>query len=523
MIYKDSIVSRDAPPNTLWPDELPTVKETRSKCVISFVCLMLCGIIVVIVVILGRKPGEVPVDRSQPKGDTPAEDDLFESCNLDDLLFKCTAGTQSLSKSVPTCLAETFFKYQTSWVHDIDPDFDATNMDACETANKALMVVALYAQRRVVSEIDLKNIYGLASYFFLLNGENWPISFSWLSEKPVREWSGVEVNDLGEVVAINLRQLDIYGILPTLPALGTLKSLDLSLNMIQGNLPMNLGMLEVLHLENNMFNGTLPEIWTNSTHLRRIRVGFNLLTGTLPTSFGTMTKLEELSIPANEISGTIPSEIGGCYSLQELDVRHNVFEGLIPSEIGGIERLKYLDLGANSFAEGTFPEEILNLTNVVNLGLSACSLVGTLSSALGNLVNLSYVEFDMNKLHGWLPSELGLLSNVIHMDFSLNQLSGTLPSELGRLLNAEMLDFSGNLLNGTLPTDFGNLVKLDAFLFSGNGFVGYIPDEICGLWESGRMQVLGDVFDATSCDRDTFGGAICPYPECCPRCPGFVP
>ncbi|KAI2504236.1 hypothetical protein MHU86_10163 [Fragilaria crotonensis] len=130
---------------------------------------MLCGIIVVIVVILGRKPGKFQLIAPNQRR-YPAEDDLFESCNLDDLLFKCTAGTQSLSKSVPTCLAETFFKYQTSWVHDIDPDFDATNMDACETANKALMVVALYAQRRVVSEIDLKNIYGLASYFFLLNG-----------------------------------------------------------------------------------------------------------------------------------------------------------------------------------------------------------------------------------------------------------------------------------------------------------------------------------------------------------------
>ena len=522
MINNDSIVPRDAPPNILLPDELPKVRETRSKWDIPFVCLMLLGIIVAIGVILGRKSGVSPNDHSQPRGDTHGEDDLLESCNLDDLLFTCTAGTRSLPNSLPTCLAETFFRYRTSWVHTIDPDFDATNMDACETANKALMVVALYAQQRVVSEIDLKNIYGLASYFFLLNGENWANSHSWFSDKPVREWSGVEVNDLGEVVGINLRQRDIHGVLPSLPALGSLKSLDLSLNMIQGTLPMQLGMLEVLHLENNMFNGTLHEVWTNLTHLKRIRIGVNILTGTLPTSLGKMTKLEELSIPANEISGTIPSEIGGCSSLQELDVRHNMLEGFIPSEIGGIERLEYLDLGANSFAEGIFPEEILKLTNIVNLGLSACSLVGTLSPALRDLVNLSYVEFDTNTLHGSIPSELGLLSNVVHMDLSLNQLSGTLPSELGRLLNAEMLDVSRNLLNGTLPTDFGNLVKLDAFLFSENGFDGYVPDEICRLWESGKMQVLGDVFDATSCESDTFGGAICPYPECCPRCPGLV-
>ena len=111
---------------------------------------------------------------------------------------------------------------------------------------------------------------------------------------------------------------------------------------------------------------------------------------------------------------------------------------------------------------------------------------------------------------------------MAHMDFALNQLSGTLPSELGRLLNAEMIDVSRNLLNGTLPTDFGNLVNLDAFLFSGNGFDGYVPDEICGLWESGKLQVLGDVLEGRSCDGETFGGAVCPYPACCPSCPGPV-
>ena len=291
-----------------------------------------------------------------------------------------SAGIKGHNLTVPSCLAETSFKYRNSWIRDVDPDFNASNANVCETSNKALMIVSLYAQQRIVNEIDLKNIYGLASYFFLLNGENWADSLSWLSDKPVREWSGVEVNDMGEVVRISLRQRAIDGILPSLPVLSTLKSLDLSLNLIQGDLPRNLGMLEELVLENNLFNGTLREVWTDSTHLKKIRLGYNLLTGTLPSSFGKMTQLEELSIPANDIGSTIPSEIGACISLQELDLRHNILEGVVPSEIGNLKNLEYLDLGANSFSEGVLPEEILNLTKMVYLGLSACSLVGTSSS-----------------------------------------------------------------------------------------------------------------------------------------------
>lgn len=518
MIHDDSVVSRDPLPRIIWPDEVAIERKTKPKCVVPCVCLVLLGVSVAIGVIFGMRQREVPDAPSQSSGDIPDRDALFESCNVDDLLFKCSEGIQDPNSTVPPCLAETYFTYRNNWIHDVDPEFDVSNTDVCEPSNKALMFVALYAQQRIVNEIDLKNIYGLASYFFLLNGENWAASFSWLSDKPVREWEGVEVNDIGEVVEINLRQHAISGTLPSLPALGTLKSLDLSLNMIQGTLPRNLGMLEVLNLENNMFSGTLHEGWTNAIHLRTLQIGYNVLDGTLSSSFGKMTQLEELSIPANKIGSAIPSEIGGCSSLLKLDLRRNSFEGLIPSEIGNLKTLTYLDLGGNSFARGILPEEIFNLTSMVALGLSACSLVGTISPALGDLVALSYVDFYMNDLRGSLPSEVGLLPSMVEMDFSINHLSGTLPSELGRLSNAELIDVSRNLLNGTLPTDLGNLVKLDAFIFSGNVFHGVIPDEICGLWDSGKMQVLGGVLEDIHCSSDMFGGAVCPYPDCCPSC-----
>jgi Leucine rich repeat len=527
MMHDNSIVDRDASPSIVWPDNIKESQEGRPTWFVPVVATVILLMIVAIGVIIGLKPTGGPT-ASSSQGDAyqknfiPKLNDLFDSCSVEDVLFKCSSKIPGLDVTVPSCIADTYYEYKSDWVLTVDPTFDKRNVSMCDPENKALMVVAYYAQNQIATETELKSIYGLTSLYFSLNGEGWINNDSWLSEKPIGEWLGVEVNEGGEVVGIRLPQVQARGVMSTFPLLPALKVLDLSSNLIEGSLPARLGKLEVLQLGYNMLSGTIPANWTKSTHLKRLQLGFNGLSGTLPSTMGKMGQLEEFDVPGNRLGSTIPSEIKGCTSLQILDLTRNMFDGTIPSEMGNLKHLEYLDLSGNSFDQGTLPVELIGLTNLVYLGLSDCSLKGLIPTAIGDISNLSYLELDGNKFHGPIPSEIGLLTNMIRMDLELNRLNGTIPSEIGGMAYIEGIDFSLNLLTGTLPTELGRLLKIESFLFASNTFDGDIPDEICNLWQVGKLQDLGDVSADSGCELSVFGGAACPYQECCQNCPGLV-
>lgn len=522
MIHDNSMVPRDATPDIVWPDKIQDPKEQRPMWFVPVVATVILGMIVAIGVTMGLQPAGGRTDSPNETNFVPKINDLFDSCSVEDVLFECSSKIPGLEVTVPSCIADTYYEYKSDWVLTVDPKFDGGNVSMCDPENKALMVVAYYAQNQIATETELKGIYGLTSFYFSLNGDGWINNESWLSMKPIGEWQGVEVNEGGEVVGIRLPQMLARGVMSSFPLLPSLKVLDLTSNLIEGSLPARLGKLEVLQLGYNMLSGTIPSNWTKSTHLKRLQLGFNSLSGTLPSTIGKMGQLEEFDVASNRFGSSIPSEIEGCTSLQILDLTQNMFDGTIPSEIGNLTHLQYLDLSANSFDEGTLPVELIGLTNLFYLGLSDCSLKGLIPTAIGSISNLSYLQLDCNKLHGPIPTEIGLLTNMVRMDLELNRLNGTVPSELGGMINLEGIDLSHNLLTGNLPTELGLLLKLESFLFALNTFDGNIPDEICNLWQGGKMQDLGDVSADSSCDRTFFGGAMCPFQECCRNCPGVV-
>ena len=506
MINDNSVVPRDAAPRSLWPD---TVQEhTKKASPRWFIPTLILGMILTIGLVLGLRHNS---GVSRNSNDNPELDELFGSCSVEDVLFQCSADITGLDPTIPACIADCYNDYRENWVLTVDPNFEH-DISVCAPANKALMVVACYAQNHnILTETELKTIYGLANFYFSLKGESWLRRESWLSENPVEEWLGVEVNNDGEVVSIKLPNNLVGGALLPFPALDSLKRIDLSQNYICGSLPEDLGNLEVLQLENNKFTGTIPVGWTKSTDLRILRLGSNYLNGNVPSEVGEMEQLEELSISTNDLVSTIPSEIGACASLQVLDMSYNRFKGTIPREVGKLKLLEYLDLSSNSFDEGVLPAELFELASLESLYLSACKLTGTVPTAIGHVHNLTYLELSSNKLYGALPSEIGLLWSMTHLNFGFNGLNGTIPSELGKLTAVEQIDLSSNEFTGILPTEMGLLLKLETFLFSGNHLNRPIPDEICSLWERGDLKT-------TSCRSNIFEGPTCPYPECCRNC-----
>lgn len=157
-----------------------------------------------------------------------------------------------------------------------------------------------------------------------------------------------------------------------------------------------------------------------------------------------------------------------------------------------------MDLGYNEFT-GFLPADTANLTFLETLMLSGTnfnnSLFGVLPKSLTKLV-ITFHNAGM-----MLPEEIGELTDLMDFVLDFSDLYGTIPSELGRMTSLTSLSFFTNALTGTIPTEIGLLSKLVNFDVEDNQLEGRIPDElfllsdISNLYLNGNKNVTGVVPD----------------------------
>ena len=307
----------------------------------------------------------------------------------------------------------------------------------------------------------------LVALYEATGGPRWGVSDNWLTDEPLDQWHGVEVDSEGRVTGLHLPANNLTGaIAPELGGLASLRVLDFKFNELKGTIPGELGglaSLRVLHL------------WSND------------LTGTIPPELGELANLEELWMASNELTGAIPPELGGLASLQWLGLAANELTGVIPAALGDLANLRKLSLWANELM-GTIPPALGKLHNLTELDLYGNQLSGTLPASLGELQNLTELGLALNQLSGTLPSELGKLQNLSELDLWLNQLSGPIPPELGRLGSLESLNLGSNQLTGSVPPELGGLDQLiHMHLFENPGLSGPLPSELAAL---ARIETL---------------------------------
>ena len=328
----------------------------------------------------------------------------------------------------------------------------------------------------------------LVALYHSTNGPEWTHSTNWLSDNPLNTWYGVNTNDTGQVISLELAGNHLSGPIPV--ELGSLKNLSyvkLHANELSGPIPPALGQLqyltvlglgsneltdpippelselqnlEQLYLYNNRFKGPIPVELGQLKNLRELRLDGNKLPGPIPAVLGQLKNLEILALGSNQLSGTIPVELGQLQSLESLYLGSNLLSGSIPSELGQLQNLRELGLGGNQLS-GSIPGELGKLQSLTSLSLSNNNLSGSIPSKLGNLQKLTYLGAFFNQLAGSIPPDLGQLQNLESLQLYFNQLSGSIPSELGQLQNLRRLGLSHNSgLEGPLPETFIMLSKL---------------------------------------------------------------
>ena len=239
----------------------------------------------------------------------------------------------------------------------------------------------------------------LVTFYQATGGGDWERDDSWLSGAPMGEWYGVETDDNGRVVGIDLRE-----------------------NSLSGRIPGELGgltYLQWLFLNNDAFSCQEPPCRATSPTANR-------LTGTIPPELGQLTNLESLYLALNPLTGEIPPELAALVKLRELGLWIGELRGGIPPWLGGLAGLESLNLAANNFS-GPIPVE------------------------LGDLINLNHLDLSVNQLTGMIPASLGNLTRLEHLGLNSNQLTGSIPAALGNLVNLNSMYITGNELSGCIP------------------------------------------------------------------------
>ena len=301
-------------------------------------------------------------------------------------------------------------------------------------------------------------------------------------------------------------------------------------NKIEGYIPEEIPSdwenIETIRLENNLFDGDLPEEFFQLDKLEVFNLENNLFgqdSGNLESdgSFGSNSMsaalLRELYAGRNyfeEIEENFEAPKLKYFQLEENefeDLSDDFGEGLdeilvlslfknfipeLPESFEEMSTLEYLELGTNDLSE--FPEEITELTELEYLNVSRQT---------GD-VDMNRYELE-GEMSGSVPDEITDLSQLITFLLSNNELD-TLPDDgWGNMSQLEYFYSQNNEITN-LPEDMGSLNNLKRLFLNNNQVSGNIPDKITETSNLERFYIQYN--NAGKIDKLP-GGVTGPLPE----------
>ncbi|TYI85394.1 hypothetical protein E1A91_D05G439000v1 [Gossypium mustelinum] len=308
--------------------------------------------------------------------------------------------------------------------------------------------------------------------------------------------------------------------------------LDLSSNLISGNLPTPASTIKVFLISNNSFNGEVSSLICNASSLQILDLSHNYLSGTIPQYFGNLSNsLQFLNLRKNKFYGTIPPTFAEGCQLSNFNLNGNLLEGPLTPSILNCRGMEVLDLGNNKIND-TFPHWLGSLPQLQVLVLKSNHMHGSLRvnssksspffskiqifdlssnyfsgplpvryiNSFKDIINLekngstvSYMGVNDPEGGGFYTYSIGIvlkgqyveLVKIFTMwmiiDLSNNQFEGGIPEVFGKLNLLKGLNLSHNNLNGGIPTSIGNLTRLEWLDLSSNRLSGTIPNRLADL------------------------------------------
>ncbi|XP_059294506.1 receptor kinase-like protein Xa21 [Lycium ferocissimum] len=192
--------------------------------------------------------------------------------------------------------------------------------------------------------------------------------------------------------------------------------------------------------------------------------------------------------------GTIPNEIGHLHNLLCLAMESNNLTGSIPITISNISSLANLYMSDNKL-QGPLPKEVGNLTMLIWLNLRNNNLAGIIPDEIGNLQELLHLQLDQNNFSGSIPIGIFNMSGLVSLSLSQNHISGSLSSIIEHLPPyLEQIHLLDNNIDGVLPSSISNLSMLTILALGGNELRGSIPESLGKLEFLEVLNLYGNSF-----------------------------
>ncbi|GFS41745.1 hypothetical protein Acr_00g0076200 [Actinidia rufa] len=275
----------------------------------------------------------------------------------------------------------------------------------------------------------------------------------------------------------------------------SLKELDLTYNQIKVFEPIQGSGLEILRLSGNSLNNSILASLRGFSTLKSLDLSDNLLTGSIHVQeLDRFRNLEELDLSGNEIESFVNPE--GVKSLEKLKVLHlsrakfNNTSNLMKSLMALSSSLKTLYF-TDSELKGEFRTEGLgNLSNLEELFLDGTSLDKNFLQSIGMLTSLKTLSLVGCSLNGTLPNQGWCeLKNLQELHLGYNQLEGTLPPCLGNLTYLRVFDVSDNQLTGNIASSpLSILMSLEYLSLSNNDF--QVPVSFKSFANHSKLKVI---------------------------------
>jgi hypothetical protein len=219
----------------------------------------------------------------------------------------------------------------------------------------------------------ISEYHALMDLYAATNKSGWLNETGWKNTNPnvvqsVEGWYGIEVDDIGHVVKLDLSANNLSGTIPaSIAALNYMTSLILNNNKLSDVIPLSfskLTKLTALHLENNTFTGPVDFV-------------------------SNLTKLKDLYLNDNAFYGNIPA-LANLRSLQSIYAQNNKFEKL-PADILTLPLLKMAQFSNNVLAAVPDFSSQMNKANLtLDLGKNALSFSQLMPLASAGIQSLNY-------------------------------------------------------------------------------------------------------------------------------------
>ncbi|XVF77237.1 hypothetical protein PTKIN_Ptkin14bG0026700 [Pterospermum kingtungense] len=265
----------------------------------------------------------------------------------------------------------------------------------------------------------------------------------------------------------------------------SLDLLDLSHNNLSGIIPQCFGNLSqsvsMLNLRMNKLQGSIPSTFAKGCQLKNLNLNGNQLEGPLTRSVLNCTSLEVLDLGNNKITGAFPHWLGSLPQLQVLILRSNQLQGPIndSKSSASFSKIQIFDLSSNYFTGKLPVRYIKNFNAMIKLTFN-----GSAKEYMGVRDNRSSIFYSYSieiAMKGLEMEVVKIFTKLTSIDLSNNKFQGEIPEVIGNLKSLIGLNLSHNNLNGCIPNSMGNLINLEWLDLSSNQLVGAIPERLVDL------------------------------------------